>query len=128
MADLTTPADPPVDHERAPRDARGIMLGDRFMCVCCTASMLAGGFWPPTARFAAVPVASVCSACGRCTFDAPGGDDGADKPDASRSDLSTDAPPLRAVASGDGEDPGGGGGGGGRPLAAPSRGYMCVFM
>ncbi|AVK74554.1 hypothetical protein pqer_cds_132 [Pandoravirus quercus] len=122
MDDRPAPTSPAADCNHAPREACGIVLGGRFVCVHCTTSMLGRGFWPPTARFVAAPVGAVCSACGRCAVPSP--DD--NHTGAPPHDRSAETSTFRAISDnnttiGDDESSR-------VPPPAPARGYTCTFM
>ncbi|AGO82113.1 hypothetical protein pdul_cds_185 [Pandoravirus dulcis] len=124
MDDRLAPTRPAAERDRTVREACGIVLGDRFMCVRCATSALGRGFWPPTARFVAAPGAAVCGACGQCAVPALDGDDGNAGP--CHVGAPAEVPTFRAT--GDDGGPGGSDGDGSRAPPAPARRYTCTFM
>lgn len=124
MDDRPAPTSAGAGRDRVAREACGIVLGDRFMCVRCATSALGRGFWPPAARFIAAPADAVCSACGQRAAPALDEDDGNAGP--RYAGAPAEAPTFRATDDDGG--PSGSAGDNGRAPSVPTRGYVCAFM
>nr|UMO79044.1 hypothetical protein [Pandoravirus belohorizontensis] len=124
MDDRPAPTSAGAERDRVTREACGIVLGDRFMCVRCATSALGRGFWPPAARFIAAPADAVCSACGQCAVPALDQDDG----NAGPRHMGAPVEEPTFGATDDDGGPGGSDNGAGRAASAPVRRYMCAFM